>query len=109
MDGVDAVLCDVSDGTSVSDNKGRNNKKETVCKTIAAYSLPYPDELLNALNALCVETANEINTLAVADRLVAEVFAEAVHALLAQENLSASDITAIGSHGQTIRDRKSVV
>jgi anhydro-N-acetylmuramic acid kinase len=92
MDGVDAVLCDVSD-----DAFGYQ------CKTLAAYSLPYPDELLNALNALCVETANELNTLAVADRLVAEVFAEAVHALLAQENLSASDITAIGSHGQTIR------
>lgn len=92
MDGVDAVLCDVSD-----DAFGYQ------CKTLAAYSLPYPGELLNALNALCVETANELNTLAVADRLVAEVFAEAVHALLAQENLSASDITAIGSHGQTIR------
>jgi anhydro-N-acetylmuramic acid kinase len=92
MDGVDAVLCDISD-----DAFGYQ------CKTLAAYSLPYPDELLNALNALCVETANELNTLAVADRLVAEIFAEAVHALLAQENLSASDITAIGSHGQTIR------
>ncbi len=103
MDGVDAVLCDISDGTSVSDNEGRENKKETVCRTLAAYSLPYPDELLSALNALCVEGSNELNTLAIADRLVAEVFAEAVHALLAQEKLSASDITAIGSHGQTIR------
>lgn len=92
MDGVDAVLCDIS-----GDAFGYQ------CQTLAAYSFPYPDELLTALNALCIKGDNELNTLAIADRLVAEVFADAVHALLAQENLSASDITAIGSHGQTIR------
>ncbi len=92
MDGVDAVLCDIS-----------NDAFGFKCQTLAAYSLSYPDELLSALNALCTEGSNELNTLAVADRLVAEVFANAVQALLAQENLAASDITAIGSHGQTIR------
>ncbi|WP_420933760.1 anhydro-N-acetylmuramic acid kinase [Alteromonas sp. A081] len=92
MDGVDAVLCDIS-----GDAFGYR------CQTLAAYSFPYSDELLTALNALCITGDNELNTLAIADRLVAEVFADAVHALLAQENLSASDITAIGSHGQTIR------
>jgi anhydro-N-acetylmuramic acid kinase len=98
MDGVDAVLCDISGSIS-----GKEDDESKGCQTLAAYSLPYPDELLTALNALCVEGFNELNTLAVADRLVAEVFADAVHALLAQENLSADDITAIGSHGQTIR------
>ncbi|NDW22587.1 anhydro-N-acetylmuramic acid kinase [Alteromonas hispanica] len=88
MDGVDAVLCDITRDS---------------CNTLAAYSLPYPKELLVALNALCVEGANELNTLAVADRLVAEVFADAVNSLLKQENLSPFDITAIGSHGQTVR------
>ena len=88
MDGVDAVLCEI---TSVH------------CATLAAHSVTYPQELLTALNALCSEGPDELNTLAIADRLVAETFANAALGLLEKANLVASDITAIGSHGQTVR------
>jgi len=88
MDGVDAVLCDIS---------------ESGCKTLAAHSLSYPQALLTVLNQLCSQGPNELNTLATADRLVAEVFAAAVNELLDKCKLSANDIEAIGSHGQTIR------
>ena len=54
MDGVDAVLCDIS---------------QTSCTTLAAHSIPYSAELLTALNALCSEGPDELNSLAIADRL----------------------------------------
>ena len=88
MDGVDAVLCEISPST---------------CTPLAAHTVEYPQELLLALNALCSEGPDELNTLAIADRLVAETFAQAVLGLLNKTNLSANDITAIGSHGQTVR------
>ncbi|GEA05299.1 anhydro-N-acetylmuramic acid kinase [Alteromonas sp. KUL42] len=92
MDGVDAVLCEIT-----SDH----------CATLAAHSIPYPQELLAALNALCSEGPDELNTLAIADRLVAETFANAALGLLEKTNLVASDIIAIGSHGQTVRHHPS--
>ena len=92
MDGVDAVLCEITSAH---------------CATLAAHSIPYPQELLAALNALCSEGPDELNTLAIADRLVAETFASAVLGLLEKTNLVASDITAIGSHGQTVRHHPS--
>lgn len=88
MDGVDAVLCDITQHT---------------CVTLAAHSVPYPHDLLLTLNALCVEGPDELNTLAIADRRVAETFADAALGLLDKVSLSPHDITAIGSHGQTVR------
>ncbi|AXT39349.1 anhydro-N-acetylmuramic acid kinase [Alteromonas sp. BL110] len=88
MDGVDAVLCDIT---------------ETSCTTLSAHTIPYSSELLHALNDLCSEGPDELNTLSIADRLVAETFSEVTLALLDKNNLKASDITAIGSHGQTVR------
>ena len=88
MDGVDAVLCDIT---------------ATSCETLSAHTIPYPSELLHALNDLCNEGPDELNTLGIADRLVAEAFSEVTLALLDKNNLEASDITAIGSHGQTVR------
>jgi anhydro-N-acetylmuramic acid kinase len=88
MDGVDAVLCYIESGE---------------CHTLDSTSLPYPPTLLAMLHSLCSPSVNELNTMAVADRLVAETFAKAVIALLEKTDTSAADITAIGSHGQTIR------
>lgn len=88
MDGVDAVLCDIS---------------ADKCHTLSAYCQPYSAKLLSTLQALCSETSNELNTMAVADRLVAETFAEATQGLLKKEKLAPDDICALGSHGQTIR------
>ncbi len=84
MDGVDAVLCEIS---------------EHECTTLGAYSLPYPESLLRALHALCVPSTDEVNTLAIADRWVAEVFAQAALGLLNKYQVSAKTICAIGSHG----------
>lgn len=88
MDGVDAVLCEIS---------------PCECTTLAAHSVAYSGELLGALNSLCSEGPDELNSVGIADRLVAETFAQATLGLLEKTSLSPCEITAIGSHGQTVR------
>lgn len=88
MDGVDAVLVDIT-----TDH----------IRPVAAFQLPYPDSLLKQLHELCQTGNNELNLCGSVDRAVATVFANTVNELLAAQKLSSSDILAIGSHGQTIR------
>lgn len=88
MDGVDAILADITD---------------TAIAPVAAVSVPYPDELLARLHQLCTISPNEVNHLGQADRAVGKVFAQAVNKLLCEHHLSPADIRAIGSHGQTVR------
>ena len=88
MDGVDAVLCDIT-----SDD----------CTTIHAVSVPYSESLLTLLHSLCHSSPNELNAMATADILVAETFSHATNLLLSETGISKRDIVAIGSHGQTIR------
>lgn len=88
MDGVDAVLCQA---------------QETTFTTLAAVSIDYPASLLGELNALCSPCENELNRTGQADVQVAGEFARAVNTLLDKTGLRVCDISAIGSHGQTIR------
>ncbi len=87
MDGVDAVLCDIT---------------PAACRTLAQASLPYPATLQATLAYLARTPTADITTMGKADRQVASVFAQAVNTLLDAQDLNADDITAIGSHGQTI-------
>lgn len=88
MDGVDAVLCQISAANF---------------QTVGSISLPFPADLLLRLHALCTPTNNEINEMGRADVEISHLFAQAVKLLLEQHNLAANEIAAIGSHGQTIR------
>jgi anhydro-N-acetylmuramic acid kinase len=88
MDGVDAALVDFSD----------LHPRLIDCKTY-----PYPPKLLSELHQLCRPSENEIALMGRADRAVAEVFADAVFDLLKANFIRPDQITAIGSHGQTIR------
>ncbi|MCU7555447.1 anhydro-N-acetylmuramic acid kinase [Alteromonas sp. ASW11-19] len=88
MDGVDAVLCDITGNEVIT------------CDSV---SLPYPVTLLTALHSLCRPGTEEINLMGSADRAVADTFAKAVNKLLAQTGLQPDAIKAIGSHGQTVR------
>lgn len=88
MDAVDAALVDLSGNT---------------VKLLASYSTPLPEELRNNLTTLCMPGANEINRMGALDIQVGELFAQTVMNLLRQANVSAKEICAIGSHGQTIR------
>ncbi len=88
MDGVDAVLCDIS---------------ENSVQTIDCVSYPYPTPLLTILHSLCSPGSEEINLMGSADRAVADTFARAVNRLLEKNHLAPDDIVALGSHGQTVR------
>lgn len=89
MDGVDAALCEFD---------GR------VFKTvIASAAVAYAPSLRQRLLALQRDAApTPLSHVAELDTLVADTFAHATCDLLAQAGLPASQIAAIGSHGQTV-------
>lgn len=85
MDGIDAALVDVSKNTLVY---GITNKYSDEVKARIDKLLHGPDL---SLASIC-----QLNT------LIGREFAYAVNQLLQKAKLSASDICAIGSHGQTV-------
>jgi anhydro-N-acetylmuramic acid kinase len=92
LDGIDAALVDFSSGKA---------------RLHTALHTPYSTSILSELRSLCLPGDNEIDRLGELDRRVALAFAEAVRALLAKAGIEAKRITAIGSHGQTVRHRPS--
>lgn len=92
MDAADAALVDFSTGEP---------------KLIATHRTPLTAELRAALLALCVPGPNEIERMAELDARLGGLFAEAALALLKQSGVSAMDVQAIGSHGQTVRHQPS--
>lgn len=73
------------------------------CRLIARHLHPIPQDMEASLHQLCSNGANEIEAIAEADIKLGRLFAQASLALLAKTSYSTRDITAIGSHGQTIR------
>lgn len=61
------------------------------------------DRLQQQLHSLCEQAPNELHQWAIAERQFAEYCAESVNHFLEHFNISPSAITAIGSHGQTVR------
>ncbi|MEJ2463813.1 MAG: anhydro-N-acetylmuramic acid kinase [Candidatus Thiodiazotropha sp.] len=92
LDGIDAALVDFS------------NEKPLLH---TALHTPYTSSLLSDLIALCQPGDNEIDQMGELDRRVGLAFAAAVQALLDKAGIEAGRITAIGSHGQTVRHRPS--
>ena len=88
IDGIDAALVAFENGK---------------CQLIAQHLQAMPAKLTAKLHQLCRPHDNEISTLATIEQPLAEAFALACEQLLAKTHYTANDITAIGSHGQTIR------
>ncbi len=89
---------DAVDSAIVSCNAGGIN-------LLAAREHPIPPALKTQIAAISHPGDNEIDRMGALDRLLGELFADAVRALLEETGHPASAITAIGSHGQTIRHR----
>lgn len=87
MDGVDAALLE-PDGTPAQ--RGHVHQ-------------PFPPQLRDALLALNIPGDNEIHRAAQAANALSLGYAAIVRTLLAQNGIAASDIAAIGCHGQTVR------
>ena len=93
MDGVDAVLVDCPGP------EGRP------LQVLAHHHLPMPADLRRALVALNRPGANELHEAALAANALARCYAHAVDQTLQLAQLAASDVRAIGAHGQTVRHR----
>ncbi len=91
LDGIDAVLAEIN--------------VEGKAQLIANYYLPYPQELRLRLLDLHTPRINEIHLAALVSNELAHLYADAVHALLANTAHPKVDIAAIGCHGQTLRHR----
>lgn len=95
MDGIDAALVSF-DQASVN--------------IAATLETNYPDTLRRALlNAVATPVDQPIENLGSIDRQVGECFRDATLALLRTSGIAASDIRAIGSHGQTLRHQPDAI
>jgi len=72
-------------------------------KFIDAYSHPIPEDIKQKIHLTCIQGKHAtLDDCACLDIALGNLFAEAVTALLKQNNLSHTDIVAIASHGQTV-------
>lgn len=88
MDAVDAALVELSSSGA---------------RLVATIAHPLPTPLRQQLLALCSSGDDELDRLAQTDVEVGRLFADAVQALLTSADVAPERITAIGSHGQTVR------
>lgn len=89
LDAIDAALVDFS--------------ADQTPKIVQTYAHPIPTTLRSEIELICQPGSDEINRAGALDRRLGELFAEATLLLLEKSNIPASQIRAIGSHGQTIR------
>ncbi|MAZ87013.1 MAG: anhydro-N-acetylmuramic acid kinase [Cellvibrionaceae bacterium] len=89
-DGIDATLSEIS---------------ETNINVIAHLEVPHPQSLRQQIIDLCAPGDNEIERLGRLDQQLGRAFADAANALLDRAKVTPEQVTAIGSHGQTIRHR----
>jgi anhydro-N-acetylmuramic acid kinase len=90
MDSVDAALIDLSEATT---------------QLLASHNEPIEPQLRERILQLCSPGDDEIDRAGVLDRELGFLFASAANRLLEASGFKATDILAIGSHGQTIRHR----
>jgi anhydro-N-acetylmuramic acid kinase len=72
-------------------------------KLIATHYIPMPTPLRTELLALCSSGPDEIARSAIAQQNWVKLAAQGIHTLLNEQKLKPEDVTAVGSHGQTIR------
>ena len=94
LDGIDAVLAKIG--------------SEGEASAIGAFSTPFTPELRKALFDLQTPGANELHREKLASNALALAYADAVAQLLRKVGIAASEIAAIGAHGQTIRHQPNL-
>lgn len=90
LDGVDAALVDLSQASP---------------RLVSSHYQPYPQQLKEALLALHQVSHNELHEAQLIANRLAREYADATLALLKKAGVLASQVQAIGCHGQTVRHR----
>jgi anhydro-N-acetylmuramic acid kinase len=88
LDGVDGVLVDFSGPQP---------------HVLAHHAMPFAPALKQELLALNTPSDNELHRAALAANGLVKVYVQTVQALLTDTHTNASDVCAIGAHGQTVR------
>ena len=102
LDGVDAAL--VEFGPEAPDLAG-SPRQDAKPRTLATHYAPFIPALRAELAALQAPSENEMHRAALAANGLVRAYANAVQALIKTASLNASDVTAVGAHGQTVRHR----
>ena len=87
VDGLDVALIEINDAVSIE----------------AATTIPLPKALAGELRALCAPGPNEVARVGAADAELGDFIGASVVECLRTWGVAASDVCAIGCHGQTIR------
>jgi len=93
LDGVDAVIGDFAPSSGKP------------CALVAAAHVPFAGDLAGELSALQRSGPDELARAMRAANALADAYADAIHAALAEAGVAAADIAAAGVHGQTLRHR----
>ncbi len=105
LDGVDAALVEFDDDSSTQPTENIQEAEKIKCRLLHTHALPYSASLRSNLLALQTPSENELERTALLGNELAVLYAEVVNQLLTNANLDPASISAIGSHGQTIRHR----
>ena len=92
LDGVDAVVADFA-------------PSQGVCRTLGAAHLPIPAALKATLLALQSDGPGELASATRASLALADLYASAILDAVRAAGIAASDVSAAGVHGQTVRHR----
>ena len=72
-------------------------------RIVQTLNRPYSDDVRQKISSLTLPGDNEIERMGALDHMLASAFADCVRDLLDNSGISAKDVSAIGSHGQTLR------
>ena len=88
LDGVDVALSSISESGSF--------------KHIRAKTFSFPEVLYQQLQLVILNQTCKLQTLAEIDIALGQLIGLSINQFIAEQNLTSKDITAIGSHGQTL-------
>lgn len=91
VDGIDAAAVEISGGFSAPK-----------CRIIAFENLPYDEAMRSRVFELFALETSTVDKIGEMNFVLGEAFANAALSVMKKGGLNASDVTAIGSHGQTI-------